>query len=109
LSKIDWRFGLPNWPEETEAGMAASATTLTFSLSTALRRWRAWLGQRPPRKLRLCETLALGEKRFVALVQFEQMRYLLGGTATSITLLSQVSNSPVEDSSRENSDEEAGC
>ena len=45
--------------------------------------WR----RRPARQLRLCETLSLGERRFVAVVQFEQQRFLLGGTGNSIALL----------------------
>lgn len=84
--------------------MLANGTKGMPSLSAAVRRWRAWLDRRSVRKLRLCETLALGEKRFVAVVQFEQMRYLLGGTGASITLLSQLSDTPVEESSAENLD-----
>jgi hypothetical protein len=41
-----------------------------------------------PKRLRLCETLSLGERRFVAVVQFEGRRFLLGGTASSVVLLS---------------------
>jgi hypothetical protein len=43
-----------------------------------------------PRKLRLCESLALGERRFVAVIEFENERFLLGGTATSLALLSRL-------------------
>ena len=88
--------------------MAAGATTLKFSFPAAFRRWCNSLSHRRPRKLRLCETLALGEKRFVAVVQFEQMRYLLGGTGTSITLLSRLSDGPAGDDSLQNSQGEAG-
>jgi flagellar biogenesis protein FliO len=87
--------------------MLAGGTTVTLSISAALRRWRGWLRQHPKRKLRLCETLALGEKRFVAVVQFEQMRYLLGGTGASITLLSQLPDTAVDESSSERSHGEA--
>ena len=46
---------------------------------------------RPPvRQLRLCESLSLGERRMVAVVRFEGMRYLVGATPASITLLSQL-------------------
>jgi len=60
---------------------------------------RAWwqrlsqLGQRPSRRLRLSETLSLGERRFVAVIEFEQSRFLVGGTASSIVLLTQLSQS----------------
>lgn len=46
---------------------------------------------RPPRHLRLAETVSLGEKRFVAVVQFERERFLIGGTASSVALLAILS------------------
>jgi len=63
--------------------------------------WKRWLPlvRRPPRRLRLCESLALGERRFVAVVEFESARFLLGGTASSLVLLSRLSDAdslPVE-------------
>jgi flagellar biogenesis protein FliO len=45
---------------------------------------------RPPRSLRLCESLPLGERRFVAVVEFERSRFLVGGTSTSMVLLAQL-------------------
>jgi flagellar biogenesis protein FliO len=51
---------------------------------------RSQLRRRPVRKLRLCESLTLGEKRFLAVVQFEHLRYLVAGTGSSLTLLSQL-------------------
>jgi len=48
-----------------------------------LRHWRP----RPARQLRLCESLPLGERRFVAVIEFEQSRFLVGGTAASLCLL----------------------
>jgi flagellar biogenesis protein FliO len=52
----------------------------------AVRGWRS----RPARQLRLCETLTLGERRFLAIVQFQQEQFLIGGTATSVALLAQL-------------------
>jgi len=43
-----------------------------------------------PKRLRLCESLPLGEHRFVAVVEFEQSRYLIGGTQGSLVLLSSL-------------------
>jgi hypothetical protein len=43
--------------------------------------------QRRPRKLRVCESVQLGEKRFVALIQADGQRFLVGGTSSSISLL----------------------
>ena len=48
------------------------------------------MGRRAPRRLRLCETLALGERRFVAVLEFEQTRFLLGGTASSLVVLARL-------------------
>lgn len=48
--------------------------------------WR----KRPARQLRLCETLALGERRFLVVVQFEEQRFLIGGTGSSVALLAQL-------------------
>jgi len=60
------------------------------------------LGSRPLRRLRLCETLSLGERRFLAIVECENQRFLVGGTAASVALLSTLSNSqagsPAEES-----------
>ena len=52
------------------------------------------LSGRPQRRLRLCESLPLGERRFVAVVEFEQSRFLVGGTSASLVLLSRLENIP---------------
>lgn len=39
------------------------------------------------RRLRLCETLSFGEKRFIALVECDRRMYLLAGTPENISLL----------------------
>jgi hypothetical protein len=60
------------------------------------------LGRRAPRRLRLCESLPLGERRFVAVVEFEHSRFLLGGTAASLVLLARLEearNAPAHDES----------
>lgn len=43
--------------------------------------------QRRERKLRLCDSLALGEKRMIAVVEFEQQRFLVAATPSNISLL----------------------
>jgi flagellar biogenesis protein FliO len=50
------------------------------------------LSRRRPRRLRLCESLPLGERRFVAVVEFDQARFLVGGTPSSLVLLSRLSD-----------------
>ena len=42
---------------------------------------------RRERRLRLCEMLALGDKRFVAVVEYGQEKFLLAGTPQNISLL----------------------
>jgi len=50
------------------------------------------LSRRTPRRLRLCESLPLGERRFVAVVEFEAARFLVGGTPSSVVLLSRLAD-----------------
>jgi len=59
-----------------------------------VRRGLDWLRARPPRSLRLCESLPLGERRFVAVVEFERSRFLVGGTGSSLVLLAQLGARP---------------
>lgn len=51
------------------------------------------ISRRTPKGLRLCESLPLGERRFVAVVEFEKARFLVGGTASSLVLLSRLADS----------------
>jgi flagellar biogenesis protein FliO len=48
------------------------------------------LKARPEKLLRLTETLSLGERRFLAVVEFEQQKFLIGGTASSMCLLAEL-------------------
>jgi flagellar biogenesis protein FliO len=36
------------------------------------------------------ETAALGDRRFVSVIQFESRRFLIGSSAASVTLLAQL-------------------
>lgn len=60
----------------------------------------ARLGRKSPRRLRLAETLPLGDRRFVAVIEFDRDRFLLGGTSSSLVLLARLDaereNSPVD-------------
>jgi flagellar biogenesis protein FliO len=53
--------------------------------------WLAALGRSwrssPSRQLRLRETLALGERRFIAVVEFERQKFLIAGTGNSVAML----------------------
>jgi len=68
--------------EEWPAGLWRSLR----SLWDGLRR----VSRRAPHRLRLCESLPLGERRFVAVVEFEDARFLLGGTPASLVLLARL-------------------
>jgi hypothetical protein len=54
----------------------------------------AWLRtqklSRPARKLRVCETVSLGDKRFAAVLEYDGQRFLLGGAAQSVQLLTEL-------------------
>jgi flagellar biogenesis protein FliO len=51
-------------------------------------------GGRGERKMRLCETLSLGERRFLALVVVERQKFLVGGSGSSIALLARLPSEP---------------
>ena len=56
----------------------------------------SWLrGAAPaPKRLRLAETVALGEKRFVAIIYAEGHKYLVGGGASGVALLTRLDEPP---------------
>jgi len=56
-------------------------------LQAALR--RRGLGARS-RRLRLCETLPLGDRRFVAVIQVDDKEFLIGASSTQVQLLTQL-------------------
>jgi flagellar biogenesis protein FliO len=45
---------------------------------------------RRERRLRLCEMLSLGEKRFIAVVEYGPEKFLLAGTPQNISLLKRL-------------------
>lgn len=57
----------------------------------ARRRLAASLGTpRKTKAMRLCETISLGEKRFLAIVQVDEERILIGGSASTVALLTRL-------------------
>jgi flagellar biogenesis protein FliO len=50
--------------------------------------------RKAPRRLRLRESLSLGEKRVVAVIQYESQQFLIGGSAHSVNLLARLGESP---------------
>jgi hypothetical protein len=72
----------PPEPEEIKAEMSRGLLGSLFS----------WLrGGAPARKqLRLVETVPLGEKRFVAIIHAQGRKYLVGGGASGVALLTSL-------------------
>ena len=48
------------------------------------------------RELRMCETLSLGNRNFVAVIGYQDRRFLVGGTPTAISLLADVTDHEVQ-------------
>ncbi len=100
------------------SGAANFMTTETLRVSAGVFRARVielWervlrLSRRRPRRLRLCESLPLGERRFVAVVEFDQARFLVGGTPSSLVLLSRLADGggEIESETEEASQAEEG-
>ena len=61
---------------------------------SALRRAFSWLHRKyslsTTKQLRVAETVSLGEKRFVAIIHAEGQKFLIGGGASSVALLTQL-------------------
>ena len=76
-------------------GKARSLTNIgDWSQSLLVKVWSflRWTMQRARaqqarKNLRVCETVSLGEKRFVAVVQVDEERFLIGGSSGAVSLL----------------------
>ena len=74
--------------ERYPAKMAAEAGRWLRQLARRLRPTRR------ERSLRLRETLSLGQNRFLAVVEVERQKFLVGGAGNSIVLLAQLNSPP---------------
>lgn len=88
-------------PEEMAPDSGAAFVKMYRRIvSVALRGWhwvqarRQW--QLASRRLALCETVSLGEKRFLAIVQVDGQQFLVGGAAGSVSMLAPLSGQEVE-------------
>lgn len=59
----------------------------------------SWLNQkyakqRTSKRIKVLETAALGEKRFVTILQVDGAQFLIGGTAASVSLLASLEPKP---------------
>lgn len=75
--------------EQKEEGVRRSSDFLRRVWHWLAVRGRPW-GARRQRQLRLCENLALGERRFLSVVECGQQRFLVGGSANSVAVLAEL-------------------
>jgi flagellar biogenesis protein FliO len=73
---------------EGQAAPLASAGSRFFSFLK--RAASAACAHRSERRLRLCEMLPLGEKRFVAVIEYGAEKFILAGTPQRISLLQRI-------------------
>ena len=62
-------------------------------LSRTLNWFRTRQLARDPRKLKLLESVSLGDKRFAAVLEYEGHRFLIGGAPQSVQLLTPLPSS----------------
>ena len=90
-------------------GSAIGAASVSGNHGTRILHWLTALGRswrsHPARQLRLRETLALGERRFIAVVEFERQQFLIAGTGSSVALLTAL---PSQGNAKENLGSAAG-
>jgi len=79
---------------ENALPLAPTGFTRALGSRNSLRRVLAWLERlskaRAPRQLRVAENVTLGEKRFLALVECEQQKFLIAGTSAAVVLLAKL-------------------
>jgi flagellar biogenesis protein FliO len=80
--------------EETEDEIEYEEDLPRVKKPSAFSRMWAWLKRKRvlgvEKQLRVTETLPLGEKRFVAILDVEGRKFLIGGGSTGVSLLTQL-------------------
>jgi hypothetical protein len=74
----------------TNESSISPITTRPGTLKRALRWLQKNYSQRTSKQLRVCETVSLGEKRFIAIIHVENRKFLIGGGASNVALLTQL-------------------
>ena len=72
------------------AGHALYAKLVEFWQRTSVWAKASIVARQKRKRLRVCESVSLGEKRFVAVVQVDGQQFLVGGAANSIAMLAQL-------------------
>lgn len=74
--------------------ITAPSTFYKPALSALCRLWncvqKKFRSQQARKRLRVCETVSLGEKRFLAVIQVDGQEFLVGGSSTSVSTLAQL-------------------
>jgi|SRR5208337_3164063 len=86
-------------PASVSARIFTRTLTLAFGRLEVFRHsavWGALLGRTGYKRKQLSvrETAALGDRRFVSVIQFESQRFLIGSSPSAITLLAQLPDEP---------------
>ena len=81
--------------DEVMAEQGVNFGRAPFRLWSFFLRWRPW--NRPARKLQLRETVSLGSRGLLAVVQYREQQFLLGCTNSSIAMLAQLTDAPKSD------------
>jgi hypothetical protein len=70
----------------------ADVWTVLAPLMTQIRSWtqQKLRPQQGKRRLRVCESVSLGEKRFVAVIQVDSEQFLVGGSSSSVATLAHL-------------------
>lgn len=81
-------------PAQAPPAAAAKANPPAASIPGLLLRAWSWLNRKhglgATRQLRVAETVSLGDKRFVAVVHVDGRKFLIGGGASGVSLLTQL-------------------
>ena len=74
---------------------ASRAPKWTAALKSFWDRAQSAIPKRSSRRLRLSETLSLGDRRFVALIQVDRQEFLMAGSGSSLVLLARLQDGTV--------------
>ena len=69
-------------------------TAANFLRSSCQWLQRTLAAQTAARRLRVTETVSLGDKRFLSIVQVDDAQFLIGSSATNVQLLAQLGSQP---------------
>jgi len=63
----------------------------------------------PEKRLRVCESVSLGEKRFLAIVRVDSESFLLGGSTGNVSMLAKLQDPGAFSAMLQTKSAEAGC